>query len=96
MTFEHAYWGERPIGPDVVARLIAELHRSLDGSTRGKFAELLGEMGDASVVPVLVAELDHPEPVVRQWAVLALEQLEMPEGIRDAARHRALHAEEFA
>ena len=95
MTFEDAYWGERPIGPDVVPRLIAELHRSADRYSRGKFVELLGEMGDASVVPVLVAELDHPEPGVRQWAVLALEQLGVPEGVVAAARHRALHAEEF-
>ena len=56
-TFEDAYWGERPADLEVVPRLIAELHRSSDSYTRGKFAELLGEMGDASVVPVLVAEL---------------------------------------
>lgn len=94
MTFEDAYWCERPTGPDVVPRLVAELHRSPDGYTRGKFAELLGEMGDASVVPVLVAELDHPEPDARQWAMLALEQLGLPEGMAAVARYRALHPEE--
>jgi HEAT repeat protein len=96
MTFENAYWGERPTGPDVVPRLIAELHRSPDGYTRGKFAELLGEMGDASVVPVLIAELDHPEPGPRRWAMLALEQIAVPESVAAAARHRAQHPEEFA
>lgn len=90
-TFEDAYWGERPAGPDVIPRLIAELHRSPDGYTRGKFAELLGEMGDASVVPVLIAELEHSELDARQWAMLALEQLGEPEGVAAAARYRELH-----
>lgn len=95
-TFEDAYWDERPTGPDVVPRLVAELHNSADGYTRGKFAELLGEMGDASVVPVLVAELSHPEPGARLWAVLALEQLGVPEGVEAAKRHRDSHPEDFA
>jgi HEAT repeat protein len=91
MTFEDAYGGERHSGLHVVPRLIAELHRSTDGYTRGKFSELLGEMGDASVVPVLIAELNHPEPDARQWAMLALEQLGVPEGLAAAARFRALN-----
>ena len=94
MTFEDAYWGERPTGPDVVPRLIVELHRSTDGYTRGKFAELLGEMGDALVVPVLVAELDHTEPDARQWALRALDELGDPEGVAAATQHRALHPED--
>lgn len=96
MTFEEAYWGERPVGPDVVPRLIAELHRSADGYTRGKFAELLGEMGDATVVPVLVAELEHSDAGARQWAVSALEQLGLPESVAAVARYQALHPEESA
>ncbi len=95
VTFEDAYWGERPAGLEVVPRLVAELHRSTDSYTRGKFAELLGEMGDASVMPVLVAELVHPDLDMRQWAVLALEELGVPEGIAAAARHRSLHPEEL-
>jgi hypothetical protein len=45
MTFEDAYDGPRPFGEAVVPRLVQELHRSPDGYTRGKFADLLGEMG---------------------------------------------------
>lgn len=95
-TFEDAYYGERPTGPDIVPRLVAELHRAPDGYTRGKFAELLGEMGDASVVPVLIAELSHPEEDARQWAVLALENLGVPEGMDAAKRHRELEGSDFS
>jgi hypothetical protein len=95
MTFEDAYEGPRPIGDAVVPRLVQELRRSLDGYTRGKFAELLGEMGDSSVVPVLVAELEHPEKDARTWAVLALEQLAVPAGTAAAAAYRAAHPDEF-
>lgn len=94
MTYEEAYHGERPIGPDVLPRLIAELHASPDGFTRSKFIELLGEMGDASVVPMLIEELNHPEHVARQWAVIALEQLGIPEGVAAATRHRAIYPED--
>jgi HEAT repeat protein len=80
MRFEDAYWGERPSGPGVIRRLVAEMHRSPDGYTRGKFVELLGEMGDASVIPVLIAELSLTEPDVRFWAAAALEQLGVPDG----------------
>jgi len=90
MTYEDAYSEERPSGPDVVPRLIAELHRTQDGYTRAKFSELLGETGDASVVPVLIAELDHPDHQARAWAMLALEQLAIPEGLVAANRYRSL------
>lgn len=89
MTYEDAYWGERPTGPEVVPRLLSELQGSTDGYTRGKFTELLGEMGDASVVPHLIAELAHPDLGVRPWAALALEQLGAPEGVEAARRYRA-------
>jgi HEAT repeat protein len=75
MTFEDAYFGNRPYGPAVIQRLISELHGSSDAYTRGKFCELLGEMGDDTVVPVLTQELSHPDQVVRQWASQALEEL---------------------
>jgi HEAT repeat protein len=96
MTYEDAYEGSRPSGPEVIARLIEELHRSDDSYTRGKFAELLGEMGDESVVPVLVAELDHSERDARIWAVLALEQLGAVNGLEAAKQYRAAHPDEFA
>ena len=53
MTFEDAYFGDRPQGPEVLDRLIRELRAAADGYTRGKFCELLGEMGDTSTIAVL-------------------------------------------
>ena len=94
LTFEDAYEGPRPVGARVITRLVQELHRSPDGYTRGKFAELLGEMGDPAVVPVLVAELVHSEKDARRWAVLALEQLADPTGLAAAAAYRAAHPED--
>ena len=60
MVFGDTNEGPRPNGPDVVPRLILEMQAAKDGYTRGKFIELLGEMGDPSVVPLLIAELGHP------------------------------------
>ena len=79
MTFEDAYFGTRPSGDEVVPRLIQELLASPDAYTRGKFCELLGEMGDNSAIPVLTDELSHPDQGVRNWAALALEELQSPE-----------------
>jgi HEAT repeat protein len=95
MTFEDAFWGPRPTGPAVVPRLIAELQRATDSYTRAKLVELLGEMGDISAVPVLVAELAHPENEIRVWAVQALELLGFPDGLRAAQAYRQSHPEEF-
>lgn len=92
-TYEDAYWGDRPSGPAVVPRLVAELRAAPDAYTRGKLIELLGEMGDASVVPELVAELSHPEPEVRAWAVAALETLGVAEAAEAASRYRQAHPE---
>ncbi|WP_371180808.1 HEAT repeat domain-containing protein [Xanthomonas sacchari] len=75
MTFEDAYFGTRPTGDDVVPRLIQELLTSPDAYTRGKFCELLGEMGDSSAIPVLAEELSHPDQRVRCWAAIAMEEL---------------------
>ncbi len=95
MTYEDAYWGERPAGPHVVPRLVLELHCSGDRYSRGKFVELLGEMGDASVVPVLIAELSHPEPDVRIWAVFALEELGFADGLAAARAFRLANPDVF-
>jgi hypothetical protein len=94
VTFEDAYWGERPAGPDVVPRLLFEMRQCADGFTRGKFLELLGEMGNVSIVPELIAELTRPEVEARRWAVLALEQLGVPEGVKAARQYRLAHPEE--
>ena len=96
ITYEDAYHGERPAEPGLLARLVAEMHAAPDGFTRGKFAELLGEMGNASVVPHLIAELSHPEPDTQLWAALALETLGDPVGVRAAQAYRAAHPEAFA
>ena len=79
MTFEDAYFGSRPGGPDVVPKLVAALHGSTDPVTRGKFCELLGEMGDNSILPILTHELSHEDETVRRWAALALEEIQSPE-----------------
>lgn len=87
MTFEDAYFGVRPEGIDITARLISELHASTDAYTRGKFCELLGEMGNKSAIPALTAELEHPEQVVRDWAALALDELRSAEARATKAEH---------
>jgi len=78
VVFEDAYFGLRPTGPDVIPRLIQELRLSPDSYTRGKFCELLGELGDESVLPVLREELTHPDEDVRGWAGRAMELLQSP------------------
>lgn len=95
MTFEDAYEAPRPAGPDVVPRLVAEMHAARDGYTRGKFIELLGESGDASVVPELIAELEHPDQTVRNWAVTALDMIGGETALQATTRYKAGHAEEF-
>lgn len=89
MTFENAYFGSRPTGPDVVPRLVAELHSSIDSYTRGKFCELLGEMGDASVLPVLERELDHEDENIRIWAAQAIEEIQSPKNRAAKLQHLA-------
>ena len=85
-VFEDAYFGTRPSGPDVIPRLIEELKLSSDSYTRGKFCELLGEMGDESVLPVLQEEITHPERGTYEWAINAMNMLRSPE-------RRAAHQE---
>jgi hypothetical protein len=85
-VFEDAYLGTRPSGPDVIPRLIEELKVSVDSFTRGKFCELLGEMGDESVLPVLQNEIDHPGRGTYDWANNAINMLQSSE-------RRATHQE---
>jgi HEAT repeat protein len=93
-TFEDAYYGDRPEGDDVVPRLIEEMHASPDPYTRGKFAELLGEMDDERAVPPLVAELRHPDAEMRGWALRALAELGTPAAAEAARLHREQHPED--
>ncbi|MEN9361896.1 MAG: hypothetical protein RL095_3431 [Verrucomicrobiota bacterium] len=92
--YEDAYWSDRPQGPDVVPRLIAELGEAPDGYTRGKLLELLGEMGDPSVIPILAQELDHMDTQVRQWAICALTQLALPESLTLVQAYKKAHPDE--
>jgi HEAT repeat protein len=87
MTFEDAYFGPRPEGAQVVPRLVVELRGSADSYTRGKFCELLGEMGGESVVPVLLEELEHSDENVREWARLALEELQSEDAHAEKRKH---------
>ena len=89
MTFENAYFGSRPSGPEVVSRLIAELHSSIDSYTRGKFCELLGEMGDASVLPVLERELGNEDENIRIWAAQAIAEIQSPQNRAAKQQHLA-------
>lgn len=76
MTFENAYWGVRPDPAIAIPRLLLLLRSTQDSLSRGKILELLGESGDHSTIPVISAELDHPDQHVRDWARLALSALE--------------------
>jgi HEAT repeat protein len=93
MIYEDAYWGERPTGAGVTTRLIAEMKASSDAYTRGKFAELLGEMGDQSAVAPLIEELHHPDRRVHEWALIALDLLGFDEGLAAAEKYREAHPE---
>lgn len=43
---------------------------------RGKILELLGELGDRAIIPVISAEQDHPGQHVREGARYALSALD--------------------
>jgi len=93
MTFEEAYHGTRPTGPLVISRLVAEMHGASDAYTRGKFIELLGEMGDATLIPDLSGELGHPDRAVRDWAVTALKTIGGESAERAIREYEAAHRE---
>jgi HEAT repeat protein len=67
-----------------------------DGYTRGKFIELLGEMGDTAVVADLIAELTHSDQNVREWAVTALRTIGGEAAERAIQQYEATQPEEFA
>jgi HEAT repeat protein len=95
LTFEGAYHDRRPNGPGVVQRLISEMRTANDGYTRAKFIELIGEMGDESIVPQILPELTHVDQNVRQWAITALRALGGAEAERAIRTYEAAHPEEF-
>jgi hypothetical protein len=79
MTFEDAYWGERPSSELAVPLLLAALNVYFDSYTRGKLLELLGECEDISVLPVLEKELSNSEEAIRNWAAGSIEALKRHE-----------------
>ena len=96
MTFEDAFDELHPIASHYISELIAELETADDAYTRGKFLELLGFSHSDSVIPILSGELDHPDQNVRQWAILALEEINSPSSLSKATAYKASHPGEFA
>ena len=76
MTFEDAYWGERPPANKVVPIIIEKLKTVLDPYTRGKLIELLGESEDKSVLTILENELKNEDEFMRNWAKGSIRDLE--------------------
>ena len=94
-TFEDAFHGPRPTGPAVIPRLISEMRTANDRYTRGKFIELLGEMGNSEVVPDLAIELSNSDQTIRTRAITALETIAGNAAERALQQHRAEHPEDF-
>jgi HEAT repeat protein len=78
-----------PVAGEHTERLIEQVRATDDPYVRGMFVELLGATHDARALPVLVAELAHPDARVRDWAADALEALGLPEARSQAERYRA-------
>jgi HEAT repeat protein len=81
-----------PVSGEHTERLIELVRTTDDPYVRGMFVELLGAAHDARAIPVLVAELEHPDPQVRDWAASALEDLGLAEARAHADRYRASRA----
>lgn len=79
MTFEDAYWGERPPTDLAVPKILKALEDHFDSYTRGKLLELLGECGDLSVLPVLEHELANSDESIRNWASGSIDALKARE-----------------
>lgn len=75
MTFEDAYWGERPDSQLAVPILVELLNSYKDPNTRGKIIELLGESEEHSVLPILQKELFSEDDSIRQWAKVAIDSI---------------------
>ena len=75
MTFEEAYFGNRPAPSIMGPKIIAKLSETRDSYTRGKLIELLGECGDSSVIKILESELNNPDPAMQEWAKISIDSL---------------------
>ena len=94
-TFEDAFHGPWPTGPAVIPRLLLEMRQANDRYTRGKFIELLGEMGNSDVVPYLVEELSNADQTIRTRAMTALETIGGDVAKEALTRHHREHPEDF-
>lgn len=93
LLFETGFWWLVDRAPEHTAELIALVRGEADPFTRGKFVELLGATHAPEALPVLAAELEHPDPHVREWALLALDDLGVPGAAELAAAYRQAHPE---
>lgn len=96
MTFEAGYWRLSPHASRYVEQLVMAMQAEEDPHMRARFVELLGDTHSAAVIPVLQAELLHPSREVREWAVLGLEELGIPEAQAVALAYKMEHPEEWA
>jgi len=94
-TFEEGFWSLIETAPAHVHELVMLMQAQSDAFQRAKFVELLGATRSRDVIPVLAAELRHPEHQVRQWALLSLDALGFPEAREIAAAYRAEHRDEW-
>jgi HEAT repeat protein len=96
LTFEDAFDELCPIASQYLPELINTLACSADPYTRGKIIELLGYTHSESAVPTILGELEHPDQNVRQWAYLALGEINTPISCEHAANYKSSHPSEFA
>lgn len=66
-----------------------------DPFTRGKFVELLGYSKSEKAIPILKTELEHPNQLVREWAVRSLKRLPFEQAIEFARDYQMNHPEEW-
>ena len=95
MSFENGYWWLMPQAPHYVEQLVQAMQTEEEPGMRARFVELLGDTHDSTVIPVLQSELRHPSREVREWAVLALEELGIPEAASLALAYKTAHPEEW-
>lgn len=68
ITFEGAYWCQRPPAESAVPKVLQAMAVHFDLYTRGKLIELLGECEDREVLPILEKEPASSDESIRNWA----------------------------
>ena len=95
-TYEQGFWSLIYDVPQFKDEIIQLMQAEKNPKVRAKFVELLGDAKDPKIIPLLVAELEHPDIDVRYWAVLSLEYSGLPEAKEIAERYKAEHPEQWA